>query len=449
MSQKRGWTNSDQFNYDFSKEEECRAWLAKKSPFLEWNFLAFFGMTTACKSSIVCAIIGAQVAAVKDVGCNTCTNFILGVGDTRFQKLSMLTKRREALTVENVEELLQEDPRTPIAKVRVANDDRLWPTPRPSECSAVHDPDRFGDIYVSYEGVMLRAAFERVIPKPFHSLLGNSRFTIYNVDRVTSDPELRRRLMRTVFLDTKGLDTPEVSPAGASILTLATRNVFCVAPVFQDNRVAVSAFEQTMMQSVFGKSWLSENISKLAALASVPLALAFGVKGAIDVADLTAGAVQGLAGANKPDPAHQRLWRNTTFVRCKLDKSLEQQWGYEQAVQDAGTALGYFMVKPINKRVRHVAVPAYAAAQVDALQKKNELDKVREELLEPNTGGDLCANVAAYRAFLEEEPKKGWYNPVWWCEAALPRSCGINSDKDYARFIWEAQCKETTLSRLI
>ena len=98
----------------------------------------------------------------------------------------------------------------------------------------------------------------------------------------------------------------------------------------------------------------------------------------------------------KPDPDLQQVWRDTMFVRGRLDESLRNERGYETALQESGMALGSFAVKPIGIRVRQFSIPQYARVEVP--RPKNELNEIRSELLslhlDPNSS--TCNSLGEY-----------------------------------------------------
>ena len=432
--------------FDFSKPENCWQWLKQKAPLLGWNVVAFFGKTSSGKTSLMCALgPDAQIAEVKPESTTSAPHFVLGLPDDEFQAVSTRTVRGEALSADVLDAaFLPETDAVPRAGVRPMSTSQRWPVPSP-ECRPGRDP-RYGDLYVQGSG--LEGAFRRVLPSSHHSLLAGAQLSIYNVDRVTDDADRKKLLKRTLFVDTKGLDTREPSPGLTELMRLPNAKlVYCLPPAHADNAVPAGAFETMRMEAAFGKDWRGQYAEyfKNAVSAASPL-LAFAVNQYVATAAVVGA--EGLSAAaqerSAPDAAmEQRLWRHTTFVRGRLDEALQSVWGYETAVQDAGTALGYFVTKPVNKRVRHVAVPRYAKfADPVVMAARNELEAVREELLDPAldadaTGASLCESVAAFRAHCIRHPTRTWarYAPRWVA----------NTDKFYADQIWDLHCKNAAL----
>jgi hypothetical protein len=441
-------------SFNYSNPEECRAWLARKAPYLGHVYISIFGKTSTGKSSFLNQLIGAYVAPVKDVACSNNPGFVAAVSDARFQRLSLLQKRHEPLQVVNLEDLGPDD--IPKITPGVAKSDYLWPRPLPSGCDPESDA-RFGDLYISDSSNFLRPFFERLLPSELHPVLAGSRLTVFNVDRLTDDPKSRARLLRTVLIDSKGLDTDRPSPIGTTILKHAHRQVYCLPHVSQDNALPGRAYETMLGQSLYGEAgWRERLLPRVAPFLEsfakiglksftgidlTPLPSFTGGKGA-DSSSGSQHGVGGLAGSGLVDPGVDSLWNKTMFLRTKLDLSLSHDWGYEGAVQDAGTALGHFLVTPVNKRVRHVALLGEQQnQQTGVLRQRNEFEAVREELLAPYLGGDICSDVARFRHLLAEQDrtKKAWQFDI---RKGFPAFTGINTDDYHAKQIEIAQkCK--------
>jgi hypothetical protein len=427
---------TDYLSYDFTKRESCFAWLQKKAPLIGYSIVAFFGRTSSGKSSLVCGTIGAHIADISDVGTTQNCHFIRGIEDRAFQTISQLSKRRESLTISDadlLDPLAQAGDRVPEARVAPMSPTQLWPKPLRS-CNETEDRERFGDLYVSYNGNRLESAFKRVMPPgASEHLFQGSRFTLYNVDRVTNDPDIRRRLLRTILVDTKGIDTASPSRAGIELLKISHRNVYCLPAAFQDNEIPAGTFENMMNTSISGESWMQSNYWKNAIKHAAPITKYLRNSDNTAVA-VAAGIVHSAAESQHEtlDPAFQRLWNRTTFVRSKLDESLQSTNGYQMALQDAGTALGYFVTKPVNSRVRHIAIPELSRPDVPHLASANEFAEFREELLTPriDPDADLCSLI---REYLQSLPKGGFQ----W-KKYTPRFIG-NSDEYYATRMWEGQ----------
>jgi len=424
---------SDYWLYDFSKKGDCFAWLQLKAPYLSGHLIAVFGRTSSSKSSILNSIIGAYVVEVSDNAKTTELHLIRGVAGERFDLISHKAQRGTMLAYDDMsgEILMQKENNK---ERRLLPNQVLWPQIAPATFDSAGDPLRFGTLYVSYKGDRLRNAFAPSLAQNLHPLLNECRFTLFNVDSVTSDPELREKLLGVTLVDTKGLDTGQPSPFMSQVLKAATRNLYCLPAAFQDNREPALAFEKMMMEATYGSNWIHKYrdylniaLSGVAALVSpslVPVVSHHVSKQQQDQAnDVT-----------HVDPGFQTIWNRTMFLRGQLDRSLHRQWGYETAVQDAGMALAYFNIKPINHRVRHVACQFFAQDS-EELQKRNEMEQVRNELLTPQytSANKLCAHASAFLEVVLRNPKSTWKSNVPFFMA--------NSDEYYVKQILEKQCR--------
>ncbi len=406
------------------------------------NIVALFGKTSTCKTSFLCGLIGAQIAEVRDSACTKQMHFIRGVDDVTFQQLIPQEMRKSTLTVEDLSNV--PDEKMPKRTVAVLPQNELWPKTR-SACDA-KDP-RYCDLFVT--GDTLAANFERVIPTAHHNLLHSAgvQFTVFNVDRLTSNTQLKRHLLNTIFVDTRGLDPStsayqkQTSSVGAQVLTMAQKNVYLLPAVSADNSDPAAQFEGMMMEATFGPQWFEKFQSYLHTTArnAAPLLQIFGGSAGAAAAGIINSSTtkqDSSSPKDKIDNGLNQLWKKTTFVRGKLDESLQQGLrGHLAAAQDAGMSLGYFSEKP-SSLVRHFAIPEYAH-QTAGLSERNELDSLRDELLAPNLGAvnDLCQHVAAFR--LELKRKSSSFN----LKSVLPRYVA-NTDDKYAQWIQDIHCPE-------
>lgn len=485
---------SDYYNYNFNDEVSCRSWLAKKFPI--FNIIAIHGPTNSCKSSIICGMIDALVAAVKDIRTTEGPHFILAIGDGKFRQVTHVTDRGEPIVVP-IEQLGADD-FTPLLAaqrpaVELADQRTRWPYPRPDAMNPSQDPQRFGDLYISYTGNRLRGAFAGLIPRDLKQVLLHDaapRFTLVNVDRLhPPESDLNQALRNTLFIDTRGIEHSVVArDAGApgpmqqknsevvtAICKLATRNVYCIPQTLDNHPAEARAFERALMSATYGDSFFDGAFQQLVASAvsaAARGAMAYSGGGATAAAvavglEVTSGVMKSAADENSNssrrasatkyvDPATQKLWAKTCFVRGKLDESLGSAFGEIDAYEAAAEAKCDFLVRPINKRVRHVAVPAFVREQVAAegipefrnkLNQINQFEALRHELVqEGSTSFDLCGHARAYKAHLETQAaQRSWLSAETWSDVGkrvAPSQFGLNTDSWYVEDLLQKQCKK-------